>query len=177
MYILHTFGLLQELEWKRERTENDLSSHVSRRATSSHHASSRFGFSHCVQCHSQGRQRTTAEQMRNVMKVKAPSSRLLLQEFIALEAIPSNTLKGLSSYAYLLKSLKSTLRGKIRQLKIHKHNRLKVNLLWIIYSVKWRCMCHSNSKCKSNFQNCFWHSVLLKSNGRIIFWAWSLHLI
>ena len=128
LYV-HTFGLLQELEWKRERTENDLSSHVSRRATSSHHASSRFGFSHCVQCHSQGRQRTTAEQMRNVMKVKAPSSRLLLQEFIALEAIPSNTLKGLSSYAYLLKSLKSTLRRKIRQLKIHKHNRLKVNLL------------------------------------------------
>ena len=113
LYV-HIFGLLQELEWKRERTENDLSSHVSRRATTSHHASSRFGFSHCVQCHSQGRlqrrQRTTAEQMRNVMKVKAPPFSLLLQEFIALEAIPSNTLKGLSSYSYLLKSLKSTLR-------------------------------------------------------------------
>ena len=72
MYVFFG-GPLQELEWKRERTENDLSSHVSRWATTSHYASSRFGFSHCVQCHSQGRRQwTTAEQMRNVMKVKGP---------------------------------------------------------------------------------------------------------
>ena len=92
MYVFFG-GPLQELEWKRERTENDLSSHVSRWATTSHYASSRFGFSHCVQCHSQGRRQwTTAEQMRNVMKVKDPP---FSPEFIALEAS--------SSYAYLLK--------------------------------------------------------------------------